>query len=367
LSAGPTSGSAAQVAATVLYGVALLVGVAVLLRRGRDPKLRRRSLLALTGFIAPAAAMAALIALRSDYHPRYFMAVIPAYIVIVAIGAGSLPHRLPVVAASVLALAAVPGLRAMYTDPAVQKQDYREIIGTVEAAGPWQGSALLLDGPPFGMVQRYRTEDSKVKIVNLQRSDFLDLDSEQLTAAIVERVAPYHDVWLATDGQSWGAGTAWVVGHCFPVVQQSIQDVTLGRYWRELQAGDVPTSPAQPLVLPAPVQLSVGMPEHDRDGVVLPLVLEWRVEPPADLVRRRDWSVSVRLLGPGGEVRSSADRAPLLGTRPTSTWMPGESVIDRQALYVPDEIGPGPYPVEVLLYDPLTLEPIGQWRWESRP
>jgi hypothetical protein len=63
-----------------------------------------------------------------------------------------------------------------------------------------------------------------------------------------------------------------------------------------------------------------------------------------------DYTVFVHLLGPDGLVHGQIDRWPVSGTRATSSWVPGERIIDRYLIQLPADAPPGSYQVEIGLY-----------------
>jgi hypothetical protein len=64
--------------------------------------------------------------------------------------------------------------------------------------------------------------------------------------------------------------------------------------------------------------------------------------------------VFVHLLDAAGQLVAQHDSEPVSGQRPTSTWKPGESIIDRHGVLLPDDLAPGEYQLVVGLYDPAT-------------
>jgi hypothetical protein len=310
--------------------------------------------------------VAVLGAARPDWHPRYFMPALPAFLLLVAAGADGLPRRWPAVAAAGLALSAAAPLWGLYTDPAVQKQDYRAVMASVESAAPAGGAVLLLDGPPFGMMERYRSEDSPVQVVNLQSASLRRLDEGALAPEIERRVDGVRDVWLAADGGATGAGLRWLAGRAYAVDQGSVQDVTLGRFWVPGQTTPGAGSPAEAVLAPEGLSLAVSLAATPAAGPVVPLCLRWTVRAPTD-VQLKPYRVSLRLVDAAGNVVTSADRPPVLGTRPTTGWAPGQAVEDRQALLLPAGARLADLHLEILLYDVDTLQPIGRWRWRQLP
>ena len=69
-----------------------------------------------------------------------------------------------------------------------------------------------------------------------------------------------------------------------------------------------------------------------------------------------DIAVSVRLIGPDGEILAAHDeRHPALGTSPVNTWPPGVPVGDYRELPLGSRVRPGTYHIHVQPYrvDPL--------------
>src|SRR5690606_14975843 len=95
-------------------------------------------------------------------------------------------------------------------------------------------------------------------------------------------------------------------------------------------------------------QVELLSPGLARVEEYLVVTLPWRARELLD----RDLRVFVQLLGPDGQVVSQQDRDPQSGFAPTTSWVPGEVVIDRYALPVPDD--GGPFRLIVGLYDPAT-------------
>jgi len=104
-----------------------------------------------------------------------------------------------------------------------------------------------------------------------------------------------------------------------------------------------------------------------RPGEIVYLQLWWR----AAAVIETDWTVFTHLLGParadGSAVWAGQDARPGQGSVPTTTWTPGDLILDEYQLQLPPDAAPGEYAIEVGLYDPaagaaraVTSEPPGQ-------
>ena len=65
---------------------------------------------------------------------------------------------------------------------------------------------------------------------------------------------------------------------------------------------------------------------------------------------------SVYLVDSAGQMAAQRDGEPVGGSRPTTTWAEGETIVDRIGLLLPPELAFGEYELWVGMYDPATLE-----------
>jgi hypothetical protein len=83
-------------------------------------------------------------------------------------------------------------------------------------------------------------------------------------------------------------------------------------------------------------------------GEALPIELHWQA-----LTRlTEDYHVFIHGVDHNGQTVAQADGQPALWTRPTTTWAVGETIIDRHGLWIPPQIQPGDYQLQVGLYPP---------------
>jgi hypothetical protein len=103
-----------------------------------------------------------------------------------------------------------------------------------------------------------------------------------------------------------------------------------------------------------------------RSGEIVYLQLWWHATAPAPA----DWTVFTHLLGParadGSVVWAGQDARPGQGSAPTTTWAPGDLILDEYQLQLPADAPPGEYQIEIGLYDPaaggvraITSDPPG--------
>lgn len=83
-----------------------------------------------------------------------------------------------------------------------------------------------------------------------------------------------------------------------------------------------------------------------QPGDEMTLELVWRSLAPLEA----DYTVTVQLLGPDGRIYAQQDGPPLGGVAPTSTWTPGEVLVDTYHLAVSAGAPPGEYRLLMGLY-----------------
>jgi hypothetical protein len=90
-------------------------------------------------------------------------------------------------------------------------------------------------------------------------------------------------------------------------------------------------------------------PETTPGGELL-LALRWESLRPM----QNNYQVFVHLLNANNEKLAQRDGQPVQWLRPTSTWQPGEKIIDRYGMILPDDLPVGTYDIAVGLYDPVS-------------
>ncbi len=93
-----------------------------------------------------------------------------------------------------------------------------------------------------------------------------------------------------------------------------------------------------------------------RAGQTLPVDLVWQ----ATSLTSTSYRVFVHLRDAAGNIRSQADSIPNNWTRPTTSWLPGEYLVDHHDLALSPNIAPGSYDLFVGLYDPATGQRLGE-------
>ena len=87
-------------------------------------------------------------------------------------------------------------------------------------------------------------------------------------------------------------------------------------------------------------------------GDVLEVVPIWR----SDGEVKQSYTVFCHLVAGDGAIVAQGDGIPLVGHRPTTTWRPGEELVDSYVLSLPEDVAPGPYELSVGMYLRETME-----------
>ncbi|MEZ4516999.1 MAG: hypothetical protein R3C44_09245 [Chloroflexota bacterium] len=90
-------------------------------------------------------------------------------------------------------------------------------------------------------------------------------------------------------------------------------------------------------------------PQAAQPGDIVELQLQWS----ADTVVEQPYKVFVHLIDNAGNVVAQRDSEPVGGSRPTTTWEAGETIIDNYGLLIPLGTSPGQYRLIVGLYNPF--------------
>jgi len=260
----------------------------------------------------------------------------------------------------VVALLAVNGLSlgAYYVDPALSRtQGYREVAAYLERhAEP--GDVFVANWPD--PCWDYYLED--VPVSRTMVPPRAGMSHESLAEAIAEVADAYSRVWLAPYRHSgWdpdGAVEHWLEHNALLERHATFGNLSVRGYrgvesakrvLRRLEAGlegrlrtlgyhvEVDGEPAEGAVSVSP-------------GVQVSVTLAW------EALARMDegYTVFVHLVSAEGTLLAQHDGVPVFGTRPTWVWLPGEVILDRHTLTVPDGAAGGRALLVLGIYDSET-------------
>ncbi len=167
-------------------------------------------------------------------------------------------------------------------------------------------------------------------------------------AALNQAVARPRTIWAVIHELPVHGSEVWLAQNAFPIGGQTFGRMRLAEYRAGL--------PTRGESFSTPVLFNNGMalrgyringePLESGRGLVT-VQLDWH----ATRQLAEDFTVSVRLTNPGGDVVwAQEDSPPASGTRVTSSWEIDQVVQDRHAFVIPPGTPPGIYAVQVVLY-----------------
>jgi hypothetical protein len=118
----------------------------------------------------------------------------------------------------------------------------------------------------------------------------------------------------------------------------------------KVQPDPLPISAVQPLDVDFNRQITLTgyhLNQPLTPGSSLQLTLYWQVEAPLEV----DFTVFVQLVDPDNNIVAQKDNRPQDGFYGTTSWEPGEQVIDRYTVPLPNEIPAGPYDLLLGFYE----------------
>jgi len=248
-----------------------------------------------------------------------------------------------------LMIGQLEALDALYRDDAYARPDYRAMAARI-MADPRPGDAVILDAPNQVEVFSYYYSGS-APVYELPRG--LGGDDAQTRAETLDVIANHRRIFVLFWGEEERDPNRVVQAtldeYAYPIASQWVGDVRFAQY---AVLGETPAAPD--------TRLNARFGEHMTllgsalsanelsPGDVVGVSLFWS----ADVSLDARYTVTVQLLSPEGRLISQHDAEPANYRAPTTSWTPGETIIDTHGVVVPFDLAPGVYPVLVGVYDP---------------
>jgi len=285
------------------------------------------------------------------FGERFVSMSLPPLALLLAFAVANVPPKArrvgPAVLASAYVLTSLVALRVWYFDPAVLKSRYGEMLASI-AAQAQPGDVLLLDGPeqailfriyqPPGLDYRFVSPD----VVNTDQSVERDMPA---------LVAGRQRAWLVLFGAPATydpdhRAEAWLAAHGYKAYYASYPGSYVTLY--VLGASEPPLQPANIEFTNGPRLTGYAYsPQVARPGDTLFVTLQWQAVAPMAV----DYTVFTHVSNTDGVPVAQLDSQPASGTRPTTTWTPNETILDRRAVILPTDLPAGQYTIEIGLYD----------------
>ncbi len=249
-----------------------------------------------------------------------------------------------------LALPAIPSLNRYYHDPAVARDDYRSIAAYIKAvAGP--EDAVILAAP--GQIDAFSQYDhGPASVFPLPATRPMDkARTEAQLQDILERSHRIFAIYWATDqADPEGFIESYLGQHAFKAWDAWVGRLRFVAYSAapppELAPFDQPVRFGENILLEAGGYSSGPL----QPGDIARVRLAWLATAPLQI----RYKITLQLLDPANQVVAQVDSEPNGGARPTTSWKPGEKILDGYGLAIPLATPPGDYPLILAVYDAAT-------------
>jgi hypothetical protein len=283
------------------------------------------------------------------FEIRYLVVGLPGLLLLVAVGLVKLVHWNVLVpaAAGVALVPAVIGLNAQYFDPALARDDYRDLVATIDQnAQP--GDAVVLVAPNQVEIFDYYYHGNLPAFgLPAQRP----IDPQDATARLEALRAQYRRVWLVSwamaEADPRGVISNWLAENGFQATHE---------WYGSLQLALISLAPTGAATQKVDAQMDNGIVLDGyrigsrtlRPGDTLDLTLVWRAAqgPTTD-----HWKVFTHLLDASSLVVAQRDAEPADNLRPTTSWQRGEQIQDNYGIAIPEDLPAGSYTLEIGMYD----------------
>ena len=240
-------------------------------------------------------------------------------------------------------------LQNLYTNPAYARADYRRMATRI-LAEDHPNAGIILNAPNQWEVFTYYYPDESAVYplpTGRQQPEPAAIDS-QLSQIAARHDRLYAIFWGEAQRDPQRLVERWLDEHAFKATDEWMGDVRLVTY-------AVPPEPAQ--VMRTALNLRFGehiylkgytLPADNlRAGDIVPVTLFWET---AALLDQR-YKVFLHLLGKTGQVIAQRDSEPGGNLALTTTWQPGQTIVDNHGILLPIAIPAGDYRLIVGLYD----------------
>ncbi|MDP2728381.1 MAG: glycosyltransferase family 39 protein [Dehalococcoidia bacterium] len=285
-------------------------------------------------------------------HPgwsRYFMAASPAYYGLVAAGLAYLYRRHFALGTAALLVLVPSGLSLAnyYFDPQFARYDYRtQIRELVSSSTPEDG--VIANGPEDFPAFFYYFDRSIPYYVlpNLQISSRTDIEA---FLGSLRRSGLWLVKYMPPDFDTDNAIEDWLKRNAFPLETKWVENVTFTYYSLPQEHGDPVPGAQAPATFEKGVRL-LGYRAQTRPWgkrSILQLTLLWQTDQKVDSA----YTVFVHALDGASQKVGQGDGEPVGGLSPTTAWKPGELVVDRHGVLLPQGFNTEGARLEVGLYD----------------
>ncbi|MBN1220934.1 MAG: glycosyltransferase family 39 protein [Anaerolineae bacterium] len=319
------------------------------------------------------------------YFERYLILVQIGYLLTVAIGILAVVDGLPrliayfkhhqpalqstslsrfTAALLLLTLVGINGwvLNHYYDDPLYARPNWRAVAKTIEAFGQ-PGDAILLTGDGGEHAFNYYYHGNLPVYYPFNISPHRQEqrpEGEKARQLLADIVAKHQRLWYTPYGMYLDPMLEnWLAEHTYPAWHSWLGRKRLALYDTQVVTGRLETLNAHfaDSSGQGPILVSLALPNDSTAASdLLPLTLTWQTETSLST----NYQLSLRLLNPFGDTFSQSDWPPLTAITPTSAWPTHQPILDRRSLWIPADVPPGVYALQLVVYNPASGQPLGE-------
>ena len=296
---------------------------------------------------------------QRDFNARYLMEAAPAYFALLAVGLAwcwrALGRPFALLLGAALAGVTVLMLAGLYGDPFYARDDNRQVVALV-SQGAAPGAGVVLDAAYTERAFDYYAQ-GRWPVSDLPTPVFRD--PAAAVASLTQFTAGRPQVWLVlwqdyySDPREvvWN----WLLHHFYATDWQGVHGgLKLLRFDALPSSGIRPSSVTfgGVLQLVAFSTTPVRAVTDGNDQVQLDLYWQFLARPGADL------AIAAHLLDDAGNNYGDADGQPAGGHLPTTAFTAGEQLHTVERLTPRPWTAAGAYRVQIVVYDPRTMQPL---------
>lgn len=312
------------------------------------------------------------------FFERYVLVALPGFYLTIALGLDYLARfefRVAFGVAALLVVISLVSLTNYYFNDSYAKGKYGQMMAYV-ASHAGANDALVLNNPLQKPLYNYYAPRNPQGTFSLPAFFLPDggvpLEEPSSRAQLDEIRKKYSRVWLVMFGNPHEYDPT-------DYLKRSLGANAFKSFFRGFVDADLTLydMPHEAVVI-TPVNATLGgnikLVSFDLDraeiapGQTLQLTLHWLATAPI----AQSYVVFAHLNGgqnpsTNSPIWAQLDNEPVGGSRATTTWKPGEAIIDRYGLQIPVEAPPGEYEIEVGMYDPGSSARVPVVDWQENP
>lgn len=246
----------------------------------------------------------------------------------------------------------------MYYDPAYARADYRGIAEQIAVEAHSNAGIVLNAANQWEVFTYYHQDGAPVYPVPRGYPDPAVIDDElsQITAQHERIYAVY---WGESERDPNRLVERWLDENAFKARDEWRGDVRFVTYAVPAPASEIVDKEIEGITnvrFGEAIYLERAELFSDdlKPGEILQIALHWR----ADEILEQRYKVFLHLVDENGSIVAQRDSEPGGGLALTTTWMPGETVVDNHGLLVPVGTEPGEYRLLLGLYE--TFNPLAR-------